>query len=165
MYSDLAAAIRWFPSQKQAIEERAARDETFRSICADLADAEVALTADNRPASVTPATPVSSRLRRLRPWRNALRVRMRLPFRRRFYRYSLGEATSRRTTTVGFSRSRRAGTATIRTMSRIRPEEADGEVAGSQGWAGRRSGSVQGALRVGPGSQEAPERRHLWTWT
>jgi hypothetical protein len=43
MYSDLAAAIRWFPSQKQAIEERAARDETFRSICADLADAEVAL--------------------------------------------------------------------------------------------------------------------------
>ena len=43
MYSNLAAAIRWFPSQKQAIEERAARDETFRSICEDLADAEFAL--------------------------------------------------------------------------------------------------------------------------
>jgi hypothetical protein len=27
MSSNLAAVIRWFPSQKQAIEERAARDE------------------------------------------------------------------------------------------------------------------------------------------
>jgi hypothetical protein len=43
MYSILAAAIRWFPSQRQAIEERAALDESFRSICEDLADAEVAL--------------------------------------------------------------------------------------------------------------------------
>jgi hypothetical protein len=43
MSSNLAAAIRWFPSQKQAIEERAARDESFRSICEDLADAESAL--------------------------------------------------------------------------------------------------------------------------
>ncbi len=42
MYSTLAAAIRWFPSQKQAIEERAARDESFRSICEDLEDAEFA---------------------------------------------------------------------------------------------------------------------------
>ena len=43
MSSNLAAVIRWFPSQKQAIEERAARDESFRSICEDLADAESAL--------------------------------------------------------------------------------------------------------------------------
>ena len=43
MYSNLVAAIRWFPSQRQAIEERAARDESFRSICEDLADAAVAL--------------------------------------------------------------------------------------------------------------------------
>ncbi|MGB8899782.1 MAG: hypothetical protein WCC90_11385 [Methylocella sp.] len=43
MSSNLAAVIRWFPSQKQAIEERAARDESFRSMCDDLADAESAL--------------------------------------------------------------------------------------------------------------------------
>jgi len=43
MNSNLAAAIRRFPSQKQMIEERAARDESFRPICEDLADAEVAL--------------------------------------------------------------------------------------------------------------------------
>jgi len=43
MYSNLVAAIRWFPSQGQTIEERAARDESFRSICEDLADAEFAL--------------------------------------------------------------------------------------------------------------------------
>jgi len=40
MSSNLAAAIRWL---KQTIEERAARDESFRSICEDLADAESAL--------------------------------------------------------------------------------------------------------------------------
>jgi hypothetical protein len=39
----LLPPIRWFPSQRQAIEERAALDESFRSICEDLADAEVAL--------------------------------------------------------------------------------------------------------------------------
>ena len=43
MSSNLAAVIRWFPSQKQAIEERAARDESFRSMCEDLADAESTL--------------------------------------------------------------------------------------------------------------------------
>ncbi len=43
MSSNLAAAIRWFPSQKEAIEERAACDESFCSICEDLADAESAL--------------------------------------------------------------------------------------------------------------------------
>lgn len=43
MSSNLAAVIRWFPSQKQAIQERAACDESFRSMCEDLADAESAL--------------------------------------------------------------------------------------------------------------------------
>jgi hypothetical protein len=43
MSSNLAAVIRWFPSQKQAIEERAAQDESFRSICEDLEDAKSAL--------------------------------------------------------------------------------------------------------------------------
>jgi hypothetical protein len=39
----LTSAIRRFPTRKQAIEELAARDDEFRSICADLMDAEDAL--------------------------------------------------------------------------------------------------------------------------
>jgi phage host-nuclease inhibitor protein Gam len=37
------AAERRFPSRKQAIEERAARDEEFRDLCIDFADAEAEL--------------------------------------------------------------------------------------------------------------------------
>jgi hypothetical protein len=43
MPQDLTAAIRRFPASRQAIEERAARDEEFLSLCADLAEAEAAL--------------------------------------------------------------------------------------------------------------------------
>jgi tRNA U34 5-methylaminomethyl-2-thiouridine-forming methyltransferase MnmC len=43
MAQDLSAAIRRFPARRQAIEERAARDEEFLSLCADLAAAEDAL--------------------------------------------------------------------------------------------------------------------------
>ncbi|ALA18661.1 MULTISPECIES: hypothetical protein [Chelatococcus] len=37
------AAVRRFPDRRQSIEELALRDEGFRSICADLAEAERAL--------------------------------------------------------------------------------------------------------------------------
>lgn len=38
----LMAAKRRFPFRSQAIEERAARDEGFRDLCTDFADAQVA---------------------------------------------------------------------------------------------------------------------------
>ena len=40
---DLAAAIRRFPARARAIEELAARDEAFCSLCFDFRDAETAL--------------------------------------------------------------------------------------------------------------------------
>ena len=40
---EVAAAVQRFPDLRQAIEERAARDEEFLSLCADLAEAEAAL--------------------------------------------------------------------------------------------------------------------------
>lgn len=43
MAQDITAAVRRFPARRQAIEERAARDEEFLSLCADLAEAEAAL--------------------------------------------------------------------------------------------------------------------------
>jgi len=43
MDQGITAAIRRFPARRQAIEERAARDEEFLSLCADLAEAEAAL--------------------------------------------------------------------------------------------------------------------------
>jgi len=43
MDQGITAAIRRFPARRQAIEERAARDEEFFSLCADLAEAEAAL--------------------------------------------------------------------------------------------------------------------------
>jgi hypothetical protein len=43
MAQDLSAAIRRFPARQQAIEERAARDEEFLAMCADLAAAEATL--------------------------------------------------------------------------------------------------------------------------
>jgi hypothetical protein len=43
MHAIVTAATRRFPLQKQVIEERAARDESFCSLCEDLADAEAAL--------------------------------------------------------------------------------------------------------------------------
>jgi hypothetical protein len=39
----LTSAIRRFPTRSHAVEELAARDDEFRSICADLMDAEDAL--------------------------------------------------------------------------------------------------------------------------
>jgi hypothetical protein len=39
----LTSAIRLFPTRSHAIEDLAARDDEFRSICADLMDAEDAL--------------------------------------------------------------------------------------------------------------------------
>ncbi|NTS32939.1 hypothetical protein SAMN05428967_3755 [Phyllobacterium sp. YR620] len=39
----VVAAKRRFPFRGQAIEERAARDDEFRELCADFADAEVEL--------------------------------------------------------------------------------------------------------------------------
>jgi hypothetical protein len=38
----IAAVVRRFPSRRQAIEELAARDPEFLSLCTDLADAEAA---------------------------------------------------------------------------------------------------------------------------
>ena len=43
MDQGITAAVRRFPARRQAIEERAARDGEFRSLCADLAEAEAAL--------------------------------------------------------------------------------------------------------------------------
>ena len=43
MNQDIAAAVRRFPARRQAIEERAAQDTEFLSLCADLGEAEEAL--------------------------------------------------------------------------------------------------------------------------
>ena len=43
MDEEVRAAVRRFPARQAAIEALAARDEEFRSLCADFADAEVAL--------------------------------------------------------------------------------------------------------------------------
>jgi hypothetical protein len=43
MDEDLVTAARWFPGRLHALEALAATDESFRSLCSDLAEAEVAL--------------------------------------------------------------------------------------------------------------------------
>src|SRR3954451_4613359 len=43
MDEEVGAAVRRFPARQAAIEALAARDEEFRSLCADFADAEAAL--------------------------------------------------------------------------------------------------------------------------
>jgi hypothetical protein len=43
MDEEVHAAVRRFPTRQTAIEALAARDEEFRSLCADFADAEAAL--------------------------------------------------------------------------------------------------------------------------
>lgn len=43
MDEGVLAAVRRFPERRRAIEALAASDEDFRSLCADLADAEAAL--------------------------------------------------------------------------------------------------------------------------
>jgi hypothetical protein len=43
MDEDLVAAARWFPGRLHALEALAAADESFRSLCADFAEAEAAL--------------------------------------------------------------------------------------------------------------------------
>ena len=43
MDEEVRAAVRRFPARQAAIVALAARDEEFRSVCADFADAEVAL--------------------------------------------------------------------------------------------------------------------------
>ena len=43
MDEGVLAAVRRFPERQRAIEALAARDEDFRSLCADLADAKTAL--------------------------------------------------------------------------------------------------------------------------
>ncbi len=43
MDEGVLAAIRRFPERQRAIETLASRDEDFRSLCVDLADAEAAL--------------------------------------------------------------------------------------------------------------------------
>ena len=43
MNQDIAAAVRRFPSRRKVIEEFAARNAEFLSLCTDLADAEAAL--------------------------------------------------------------------------------------------------------------------------
>jgi hypothetical protein len=43
MDEEVRAAVRRFPARQAAIEALAARDEEFRSVCADFADAEAAL--------------------------------------------------------------------------------------------------------------------------
>ncbi len=43
MDEEVRAAVRRFPARQAAIEALAARDEEFWSVCADFADAEVAL--------------------------------------------------------------------------------------------------------------------------
>jgi hypothetical protein len=43
MDEEMGAAVRRFPAHQPAIEALAARDEEFRSLCADFAEAEVAL--------------------------------------------------------------------------------------------------------------------------
>jgi hypothetical protein len=43
MKHDIAAAVRRFPSRQEAIEEFAARNAEFVSLCTDLADADAAL--------------------------------------------------------------------------------------------------------------------------
>ena len=43
MDEGVRAAVRRFPADQRAIEALAARDEEFRSLCADLTDAENAL--------------------------------------------------------------------------------------------------------------------------
>lgn len=39
------AALRWFPSERQTIEELIVCDDIFRDLCEELADAELALKA------------------------------------------------------------------------------------------------------------------------
>ena len=43
MDEGVLAAVRRFPERRRAIEALAAKDEGFRSLCVDLADAEAAL--------------------------------------------------------------------------------------------------------------------------
>jgi hypothetical protein len=43
MNEGVLAAVRHFPERQRAIETLAASDESFESLCADLADAEAAL--------------------------------------------------------------------------------------------------------------------------
>ena len=43
MDEGLVAALRWFPGRQRALEALAAADESFRLLCADLAEAEGAL--------------------------------------------------------------------------------------------------------------------------
>ncbi len=43
MDEGVRAAVRRFPERRRAIETLAGRDEDFRSLCVDLADAETAL--------------------------------------------------------------------------------------------------------------------------
>jgi len=43
MDEDLVAAARWFPARRGTLEALAAADESFRSLCSDLAEAEAAL--------------------------------------------------------------------------------------------------------------------------
>jgi hypothetical protein len=43
MDEEVRAAVRRFPARQPAIEDLAVRDEGFRSLCADFADAEAAL--------------------------------------------------------------------------------------------------------------------------
>jgi hypothetical protein len=43
MDESLVAAARWFPERQRAVEALAAADESFRLLCADLAEAEGAL--------------------------------------------------------------------------------------------------------------------------
>ncbi|PNG24726.1 hypothetical protein [Methylocella silvestris] len=43
MQGNITAALRRFPSHRRAIEQRAAFDDSFSSLCEDLAEAEDAL--------------------------------------------------------------------------------------------------------------------------
>ncbi len=51
MDQEVLVAIQRFPARQQAIEALAARDEDFRSLCADFADAQAALRRWEEPPS------------------------------------------------------------------------------------------------------------------